>query len=195
MPQRVRGDWFVVQRRAARRRRWRCAWRAADAIPERVSGCPCRVGNSGSSGWPWRSLSHGAEDCDGLGGQGRGSAFATLALDLDVRAGGEAHVADGEGDQFGDAHPSQDSQSSSAWSRRPNQVPRSGAASSALISSLVEVGEAGPLVAFERDRHHPADRREVLGVAQRGVPVERVDRRQPDVAGPGAVAAVGARGG
>jgi hypothetical protein len=26
--------------------------------PERVSGRPWRVANSGSSGWPWRSLSH-----------------------------------------------------------------------------------------------------------------------------------------
>ena len=54
----------------------------------------------------------------------------------------------------------------------------------------VEVGEARSLVAFEGDRDHPADRVKVLGVAQGGVLVERVDRRQPGVAGAGAVAAV-----
>jgi hypothetical protein len=53
-----------------------------------------------------------------------------------------------------------------------------------------EVADAGLLVAFERDRHHPAGRGEVLGVAQGRVAVERVDRRQSCVAGPGAVASV-----
>ena len=54
--------------------------------------------------------------------------------------------------------------SSSAWSRRPSQVVRSGAASSALISSRVEVGDERAFVAFGRDLDHARDRRGVLGM-------------------------------
>jgi hypothetical protein len=43
-------------------------------------------------------------------------------------------------------------------------------------------------VAFGWDLNHPTDARGVLGMPQRGVPVERVDRREARVAGPGAVA-------
>ena len=44
-------------------------------------------------------------------------------------------------------------------------------------------------MAFGRDRHHPGDRLGVLGMSERGEPVERVDRPESCVAGPGAVAA------
>ena len=54
----------------------------------------------------------------------------------------------------------------------------------------VEVVDAVLLMAFERDRDHASDRLKVLGVPQCHVPVERVDRRQPGVPGPGAVASV-----
>ena len=54
----------------------------------------------------------------------------------------------------------------------------------------VEVVDAVLLMAFERDRDHASDRLKVLGVPQCHVPVERVDRRQPGVPGPGAVAPV-----
>ena len=45
-------------------------------------------------------------------------------------------------------------------------------------------------MALGRDRHHPRDRVRVLGMLQRGEPVERVDRRQARIAGPGSVAPV-----
>ena len=54
----------------------------------------------------------------------------------------------------------------------------------------VEVGDHGSLVAFGWDLDHAGDRGGVLGVAQRRVAVERVDRGEPCVAGLGAVAAV-----
>jgi hypothetical protein len=44
--------------------------------------------------------------------------------------------------------------------------------------------------AFGRDLDHAGDRRGVLGVTQRGVAVERVDRGESRVAGLAAVAAV-----
>ena len=50
-------------------------------------------------------------------------------------------------------------------------------------------------VAFERDRHHASDRREVLGVSERGVAVERVDRCEAGVAGSGACCRGPVRGG
>jgi len=77
---------------------------------------------------------------------------------------------------------------SSAWSRRPSQVPRSGAASSALISFEIEIGDGVALVALGRDRHHPRDRVRVLGMFERSEPVERVDRPKAGVARPGTVA-------
>ena len=55
---------------------------------------------------------------------------------------------------------------------------------------LVEVGDRRFLVSFGGDLEHAADVGGVLGVSGGGVLVERVDRRQPGVAGPDGVAAV-----
>ena len=55
---------------------------------------------------------------------------------------------------------------------------------------LIEVGDRGALVALGGDLDHAGDRRHVLGVAEGGVAVERVDRRQPRVAGRDDVAAL-----
>ena len=54
----------------------------------------------------------------------------------------------------------------------------------------VQVGDLVALVALGGDRHHPGDRCGVLGVLQRGVSVEAVDRGQAVVARAGAVVAV-----
>ena len=51
-----------------------------------------------------------AQDRDGLGCEGRGPSFAAFALHLDVRAGTQGHVGDGERDEFGDAHTGQHGQ-------------------------------------------------------------------------------------
>ena len=53
-----------------------------------------------------------------------------------------------------------------------------------------EVGDQGLVVALGRDRQDPLDVGGVLGVAQRRVLEQGVDRGQPGVAGPDAVAAV-----
>ncbi len=45
------------------------------------------------------------------------------------------------------------------------------------------------VAAFRWDREHACDQRGVLGVPERAVLEERVDRAEPDVAGAGAVAA------
>jgi hypothetical protein len=53
-----------------------------------------------------------------------------------------------------------------------------------------EVGDDRAVEALGRHGEDPADERRVLGMAQRGEPEQRVDRRQPGVAGARAVAAV-----
>jgi len=54
----------------------------------------------------------------------------------------------------------------------------------------VEVADGVALVAFGRDCHHSGDRVRVLGMLQGHVPVERVDRPEPGVAGADMVAAI-----
>ena len=79
-----------------------------------------------------------AEHGDGLAGERRGSLFASLPEGLHVRAGSEVHVLAAEAGELGDTQPGLDRDvSSSAWSRRPIQRERSGAASSASTSSAV----------------------------------------------------------
>ncbi len=68
---------------------------------------------------------------------------------------------------------------------------RSGAASSASTSASVRKVTIGLVEAFGRDRQHALDDVGVLGVAQRGVAEQRVDRGEAGVAGPDAVAALG----
>ena len=53
-----------------------------------------------------------------------------------------------------------------------------------------EIADGVARVALGRDRHHPRDRVRVLGMVQRDVAVERVDRPEPGVAGAGTVVSV-----
>jgi hypothetical protein len=78
----------------------------------------------------------------------------------------------------------------SAWSRRPIQRGLIGSGEQRRGLLLVEVADDRAVVAFGRDREHACDRGRVLGMAQRGVAVERTHRRQPGIAGPRVVAAV-----
>jgi len=75
------------------------------------------------------------------------------------------------------------------WSRRPVQVAWSQAARSVSTCGFGEVGEEVFLGAFVRDREHALDRVGVFGVVQREVGEQRVDRREPVVAGRDRVAA------
>jgi hypothetical protein len=116
--------------------------------------------------------------------------LASLAARENVRAGGEAHVADAQADEFGYSEPGLDRNQKErvVATAEPGAAVRR--AEQRLDLLEVEVADVVSLVAFGRDRHHPADRLKVLGVSERGVPVERVDRRQPVVASPRAAAAV-----
>ena len=132
-----------------------------------------------------------AQDRDGLAGQGRDAVLAAFPGHAAVRAGGRG------------------SRRRCAGGRARRRAGRSGSLSAAARGRAGRARWCGrgreqrfDLVVVEVVRScarwcRLAGSRSrapivcgVLGVAQRGVPVERVDRRQPGVAGAGAVAAV-----
>jgi hypothetical protein len=80
--------------------------------------------------------------------------------------------------------------SSSAWSRRPAHVDRLGASSSACVSTGGKERDGAFLGALAWDREHALRQGGVLGVSQRAVVKEGVDRGEPDVAGAGGVPAL-----
>jgi hypothetical protein len=77
-----------------------------------------------------------------------------------------------------------------AWSRRPLQVAWVAGGEQRVDLRLGEIGEQVALGLLRRDREHPLDRGGVLGVLQGEVGEQRVDRREPVVAGLRRVAAV-----
>jgi hypothetical protein len=103
---------------------------------------------------------------------------------------GEGDVTDPQADQFGDPQPGLDRDQQQRVVA--TAVPAGGVRRGEQRFDLggVEVVDGVSLVAFGRDREHPADRVQLLGVFERCELVERVDRRQAVVAGPWAVAAV-----
>jgi hypothetical protein len=131
-----------------------------------------------------------AQHRDGLGGQGDGAAFPSLACHLDVGAGGQAHVGDRERDELGDAHAGQDCEQHERVVAAAEPAGTVGRLEQRLDLVEVEVTDCVLFVALGRDREHPPERREVLWVPEAGVAAERVDRGQPVVARPGAVAPV-----
>src|ERR1035441_8256776 len=114
-----------------------------------------------------------AEHAGGQGGQWRAAFLSSFAQAPDVRSGAELHVLAAEPGQF------RDSQAG---------LQRDGQQRVGLFA--VEERDDGPVEALGRYDEHPADECGVLGVAERGELEQRVDRRQPGVPGPGAVAAL-----
>jgi hypothetical protein len=99
-------------------------------------------------------------------------------------------IADGEAGELGDAQPGlggeQDQRVVAASG--PGGPVRGGEQRREF--GLGEPGDQCLVVALGRDGQHPGDHLGVLGVAQRRVAEQRVDRREPGVAGPWAVAPV-----
>ena len=104
--------------------------------------------------------------------------------------GAEVDVADGEPGQLGDAQPGLGGEQEQGVVAPAGPGGPVGGGEQRVELGFGEVGDEGLVVALGRDRQHPGDHRGVLGVAQRGVAEQRVDRGQPGVAGAGAVAAV-----
>ena len=116
--------------------------------------------------------------------------FSSFADGVDVGAGAERDVVAGERDEFGDPQAGLDRE-------REHRVVAA-AGPGGLVAGGEQrvdlgVGEVGQQVLggpFVRDREHALDRVGVLGVVQREIGEQRVDRREPVVAGLDLVAAV-----
>ena len=134
MVQRVRGDALGLQRRAV----GGCGSGVfcddhADRVTAQRPALPGR--EQRLVGLALALFEPRAWDVDGLGGQGRGALLPAFAQDSDVGAAAEVHIADAQAGEFRDAHAGLDDERKQRVSRRPSQVPVSGTASSALISS------------------------------------------------------------
>ena len=186
MSEYVRGDPFGLKRRAAG---GRGVGVFADDQADRVA-----AERSALAGWEQRVVGLAVAFVEPCAQElrsrrsGRRACLAAFARDPDVRAGAEVT--------------SQTRRPVSSETRTPVWIMSEqqrvvaaaepggavGRGEERLDLAEVEVGDGVALVALGRDRHHPRDRVGVLGMLERGEPVEGVDRPEPGVAGPGAVA-------
>ena len=109
VPQDMRGEVLVVQRRAA-------PGGGGGVFGERpatasvLNGRPRRVGNTGSVGPQSRSREPAGERGDGVGGKRRRAVFAPLAVAPNVWPGAQMDVVADESGQFGDPQAGLDGQ-------------------------------------------------------------------------------------
>ena len=157
----------------------------------RLSGVPRRVTNSGSLGRPPRSASQACRTVPVAAVSGVIRRFRPLPRQLTCAPGAQVHVAHGQAGELGGAEPGLAGQHQQGVVASPGPGAAVGRRQQRGDLFLGEVGDQGPVEAFGWDRQHPLDDRGVLRVAQRGVAEQRVNGRQPGVAGPDAVAAVG----
>ena len=159
--------------------------------PERVSGAPARLGNTGASGagliWPSQPRSSAAVFFQ----SGMTRCLRPLPCRCTAVWPVQQHVTDLQAGEFGDAGAGvvgggeQDRVAPSA----PGAAVGCGQDRGDLFAG--QVAEHRPVEAFGRDGQHACGDRQRGRVADGGVAHERVDRGQPGVAGAGAVAAVG----
>ena len=189
MPQGMGCDVLVGQRRAG----FRCgllyrvirAWTASRDI-----AVPRLVTNSGPPSLPGCLASHALSAATAWASSGVHRSFRPLPVQrtcAPVPRWTSARVSPVSSET---RSPARTAVSRRAWSRRPVQVSRSGAASRASASSSVSQVTIVLSVRLGRDGQDPCDDGGVLGVAQRGVAEQGVDRGQPGVAGPAGVAAL-----
>ena len=147
-----------------------------------------RVGNSGSSGRPSRSLSQRCSSASTGLVRGTARCLRPLPFAGDVGAGAEGDVGAVQAGEFGDSQAGLDGQQ------------HEGAVASAFPAGLVRGGDQGVDLGGGQERHDPLveplrrdgqdalDQQGVLGMTQRGVGEQRADRGQSHVACPDAVA-------
>ena len=159
--------------------------------PERVSGAPARLGNTGAV---WRGVDLAQPAAQLVGGvlpERDGPLFAALAVQVDCALAVQQHVTDLQVGEFGDAGAGvvgggeQDRVAPAA----PCRAVGRGQDRGDLLAG--QVAEHRAVEALGRDGQHACGDRQAGGVAQGGVAHERVDRGQAGVAGAGAVAALG----
>ncbi len=152
---------------------------AAGRGEQRIAGMP------GSLGRP--DAQHGA--C--RAGERRGSLFSSLAFAREVCGAGEWHVGDVQPGEFGGAEPGLDREQQQRVVASTGPGHAIGCGEQRLDLLLVQERDERPVGAFWWDREHALDVLGVLGMPERRVAEERMDRRQPGVPGPGAVATTG----
>ena len=132
-----------------------------------------------------------AYHCAGRAGERRDPLLASFPFARHVRGAGELNVGDVERGELGGAQPGLDREQEQrvVAASGPGRAIRCGEQRVDLL--LVEERDERSVGAFRWDREHALDVVGVFGMAQRGIPIERVDRRQAGVSGAGAVAAVG----
>jgi hypothetical protein len=131
-----------------------------------------------------------AQHGDGLGGERRGAPLASFAVAAEVRSGGELHVGAAQAGQLAGAQPGLDRDQQQGVVAPAGPGGAVGGIEQRVDLALVEEGDERAVKALRGDREHALDVRGVLGVAVGGEAKQRVDRRQPGVAGAHAVAAL-----
>lgn len=122
-------------------------------------------------------------EADG-GGQQRGAAFfAAFAHAVNVRSDAEVDVGHGQSDQLADAEAGLDGQSEHGMvaAAGPGALVAGGQQG---VGFMVEEADQIALDPCSGDRQNALDDRSVFGMPQRGVGEQRVDCREPGVAGP-----------
>ena len=115
--------------------------------------------------------------------------FAALAAAVDVRAGAEVDVVDGEPGDLGDAQPGLGGEDEQGVVAAAVPVPSVGRGEEGVELGRGEVADDGGHCPLGLDGEDPADQGHLLRGPEGGVAEQRVDGRQPVVAGGGAVAA------
>ena len=151
----------------------------ADRWEERIIGVPGALGEPD------------AQHSGGGAGQWRDPLFASFAFTGDVRGATGLEVGDVEGGELGGAQPGLGSEQEQRVVAAPGPGGAVGRGEQHGDLLWLEEGDDRSVGAFGRDREHPLDVVGVLGVTQRQVAKQRVDRGQASVAGAGTVATVG----
>ena len=166
---------------------WRVSLRSTAS---RLSERPVRVGNTGSVGAPGGFGKPAAQCFDRGLGQRRGPVFASLAVAGDVRACAEVDVVAAQANQFGDAQPGLDHEQHEHPIPPPGPGRRIWGLQQGVDLVGTEVGDQRPFETFGRHGQDPADGGGVFGVARGGEAKQRVNRREPGIAGAHAVMSV-----
>ncbi len=141
----------------------------------------------------WRACAFGkppAQGGGGAGGQRGDPVFAALAVAGGVGAGAEVDVAAGQGGEFGGPQPGLDGEGDPGVVTPPGAGGPVGGGQQRLGFGVGEEGDDRLVGPLGRDGQDAFDVGGVLGVAQRRVGEQGVDRGQPGVACGDAVAAL-----
>ena len=189
VPERVRGDVLVLDRRAVR---FGGGCLLADEPFDGVAGEPasCLGREQGCGGARAEFGKPGSEGLGGLAGQRCCPVLAALAVAADMRSGAEVDVLAGEAGELGypQAGLDGDQEQGVVAAAVPGCPVGGGEQRVGLVRG--EVADDGALTAPRRDRQDLADGGGVLGHPGGGIAEQRVDRGKAGVAGGAAVAPV-----